>query len=135
MSDPLDMTGMWTGSYRYPSPWEPPREFVAVISEQRGALSGSTTEKSDLLPGADERAAIRGTRTDTAVAFGKYYDGDGAYAHFVAYEGTLTPDGRRVEGRWSIDGFSGSFVMTRPALAAIDAEAESHERAEMTFSA
>ena len=44
MADPLDMTGLWTGQYWYPEPWEPPMAFVATISDNAGSLSGTTTE-------------------------------------------------------------------------------------------
>ena len=112
MADPLDMTGLWTGQYRYPEPWEPPTGFVATINDNGGALSGTTTKPSELTTG-DERADIRGTRDGMSVSFHKYYDGDGAYGHAVAYDGVLSRDGQRVDGHWAIDDYSGTFVMCR----------------------
>lgn len=113
MADPLDMTGLWTGQYWYPEPWEPPMAFVATISDNAGSLSGTTTEASDIFIGVDERADIRGTRSGTSVSFYKYYDGTGAYGHSVTYDGVLSADGQQVEGQWSLDDYSGSFIMLR----------------------
>ncbi|SEH18408.1 hypothetical protein SAMN05428974_2641 [Sphingopyxis sp. YR583] len=112
MPDPLDMTGLWTGRYWYPEPWEPATGFVATINDNAGSLSGTTTEASDLIDG-DERADIRGIRVGTAVSFHKYYDGDGAYGHSVTYDGVLSRDGQQVEGHWAIDDYSGAFLMYR----------------------
>ncbi|KTE15497.1 hypothetical protein [Sphingopyxis sp. H115] len=112
MPDPLDMTGLWTGQYRYPEPWVSPTGFVATINDNAGSLSGTTTEASELIEG-DERADIRGTRNGSAVRFHKYYDGDGAYGHSVTYDGVLSSDGQQVDGRWAIDDYSGTFIMYR----------------------
>jgi hypothetical protein len=111
--DPLDMTGLWTGEYWYPEPWEPRAGFAATINDNDGMLSGSTSEASDVFIGTDERADIRGTREGTQISFWKHYDGDGAYGHTVTYDGTLSSDGQRVEGHWTIDDYSGDFLMVR----------------------
>lgn len=113
VANPLDMTGLWTGQYWYPEPWEPLIGFVATISDNAGSLSGTTTEASEVFIGAGERADIRGTRSGTSVSFYKYYDGTGAYGHSVTYDGTLSADGQQIEGQWSLDGYSGSFIMSR----------------------
>ena len=122
MQNPLDMTGLWTGQYYYPEPGEPPTGFVATISDNAGLLTGSTSEASEFLLGVDERADIRGTRSGPAVSFYKYYDGDGAYGHTVAYDGVLSTDGQQVRGSWSIDEYSGSFVMSRSLQACREEE-------------
>ncbi|MBK6414442.1 hypothetical protein [Sphingopyxis sp.] len=122
------MTGLWIGQYWYPEPWEPPCSFIATLSDNQGSLSGSTSEASDLLAGADERADVRGTRSGTAVSFYKYYDGDAAYGHAVAYEGILSTDGQQVDGHWSIDDYSGGFVMTRSLQAVQAGEEEAEAR-------
>ena len=121
MIDPLDMTGLWTGQYWYPEPWEPPAGFVATINDNGGILSGTTTEASDVFAGADERADIRGNRDGIDVSFWKHYDGDGAYGHTVTYHGSLSSDGQQVEGHWSIDDYFGGFLMVR-SLQAIERE-------------
>jgi hypothetical protein len=121
MQDPLDMTGLWTGQYWYPEPGEAPTGFAAAINDNAGLLTGSTTEASEFLAGVDERADIRGARNGTAVSFHKYYDGDGAYGHSVTYDGVLSADGQQVKGHWSIDDYSGAFVMSR-SLQAFQAE-------------
>jgi len=121
MTDPLDMTGLWTGRYWYPEPWEPSTGFVVTISDHAGSLSGTTTEASDVFVGVDERADLRGTRSGTSVSFHKYYDGTGAYGHSVTYGGLLSADGQQVEGQWSFDDYAGSFIMSR-SLQAFQAE-------------
>jgi hypothetical protein len=131
MQDRLDMTGLWTGQYWYPEPWELPTCFVATVSDNAGMLTGSTTEASEFLTGVDERADIRGKRSGTAVNFQKYYDGDGAFGHSVTYDGVLSDDGQQIEGHWSIDDYSGAFVMSR-SLQALQAE-EREETAEIEF--
>lgn len=107
------MTGLWTGQYWYATPGEAPMAFVATISDNAGSLSGTTTEASEFFVGVDERADIRGTRSGTYVSFHKHYDGNAAYGHSVVYQGMLSSDGQRVEGRWSIDDCSAAFVMSR----------------------
>jgi len=87
--------------------------FVATISDNAGSLSGTTTEASDIFIGVDERADIRGTRSGTSVSFYKYYDGTGAYGHSVTYYCVLSADGQQVDGQWSLDDYSGSFIMLR----------------------
>ncbi len=87
--------------------------FVATISDNAGSLSGTTTEASEVFPGVYERADIRGARSGASVSFYKHYDGTGAYGHSVTYDGVLSADGQQVEGHWSLDGYSGSFVMSR----------------------
>lgn len=116
------MTGLWTGQYWYVEPWEPSTGFVATISDNGGQLTGTTTEPSDMFAGIDERADIRGTRDGTDVSFWKHYDGDGAYGHTVTYRGTLSGDGRQVEGQWSLDSLSGSFLMVRDLQAVTEEE-------------
>lgn len=122
MTDPRNMTGLWTGQYWYAEPWEPPTGFVATISDNGGLLAGTTTEPSDVLTGIDERADIRGAREGTDVSFRKYYDGDGAYGHTVIYRGTLSRDGRQVEGQWLLDSISGGFLMVRDLQALAEEE-------------
>ena len=59
-------------------------------------------------------ATLLGSRQDRAVAFVKTYDGANPRYGTVAYEGTLSPDGTEIEGRWIVPGnWSGKFLMIR----------------------
>ncbi len=128
MSDPLDMTGAWEGIYNYPRGL-PPSGFRAELRDAAGAITGETEERGDAdQAGLTLHALIVGTRSDTAVVFTKRYDALARAAHPVRYEGTLSPDGDEVTGRWTIPGsWSGSFIMVRAARRATPVAIEAAE--------
>lgn len=115
------LTGAWTGVYFYPlhpvsNPddlW-PPVGFRADIVERGGRISGATTEPRD---GGDLKAVIEGERHGSHVAFLKTPEGGRTP---IAYEGSLTPNGNQIDGRWTIHSqWSGSFRMQRADVAAM----------------
>ena len=115
MSDALDLTGEWRGIFNYPAGL-PPTEFLAVLVDAGGALSGEIVETAVAGPcaGGEIRSRIDGRRDGAAVAFAKLYDADEAYDS-VAYRGEVSPEGDEISGRWTIPGqWSGSFIMLRP---------------------
>src|SRR5262249_16640843 len=61
-------------------------------------------------------AILLGTRQHSTVTFVKTYDGANPQYGTVAYQGTLSPDGTEIEGRWTVPGnWSGKFLMIRSA--------------------
>ena len=114
---PQNLTGIWHGIYSYPIA-RPPVSFVATLIETATTVSGTTHEPCGIGGAPDEvlYATLLGIRQDRAVAFAKIYAGANPHYGTVAYEGTLSPDGTEIEGRWIVPGnWSGKFLMIRPA--------------------
>lgn len=122
----VDLTGRWTGFFNYPASTRAV-DFEAVLRDDDGRLTGTTTEPGDTLRtvGGRVTAQIDGRRDGHSVGFVKIYDAaDGEY-DLVHYSGTVEPDGNEIGGRWEIqDGWSGSFLMVRSAGAAQGIEEE-----------
>jgi hypothetical protein len=111
------LTGIWHGLYSYPIP-RAPVSFVATLIETASTVSGTTHEPCTVGGAPNEilYATLLGSRQRSAVAFVKTYDGANPFYATVAYEGTLSPDGAEIEGRWTVPGnWSGKFLMIRPA--------------------
>ena len=128
-----DLTGVWDGTYAYPSAIEPV-PFRAELRDHGGRLSGEVSEPAPLyLPPGELVAIITGARSASHVRFTKVYD---LLEHFrdpVLYEGTLDEEECEIAGSWTISpGWSGSFLMTRPRPKKAEAEAEAEEEAEET---
>ena len=123
-----DLTGVWDGTYAYPSALSPV-PFRAELRDHGGRLSGEVTEPAPhYLPPGELISIITGTRSESQVRFTKIYD---LLEHFrdpVAYDGTLDEDECEIAGTWTLSpGWSGTFVMTRPKEAEADAEQEAEE--------
>ncbi|WP_417620545.1 hypothetical protein [Parasphingorhabdus sp.] len=109
-ADPLVMTGHWVGVFGYPGVFQE-TAFQAKITENCGHISGevSETERGQFLT-----ARLNGSRSGSTVSFLKLYDISNEEYDDIAYEGTLSVDGRQLSGTWIIHGnWSGDFVMTR----------------------
>lgn len=111
MSD-RNLTGRWTGAYRYDGMDLPETSFTAVIEDGGGAFRGQTEEENG------PPAQIRGTREGAVVSFSKRYSSNpnGRFADRVVYGGVLSDDGLRVDGSWVIHTdmpLTGDFFMER----------------------
>ena len=114
MSEDLDLSGEWTGVYNYPFAL-PPVPFDAVIHDQSGRISGTTSEIGGTPFSLARRldAVIDGTRTGASVIFLKMYDqADGEY-DVVQYSGTVDSEGDEIGGHWQVRGMTGTFLMVR----------------------
>jgi len=116
-SNARSLTGVWQGMYSSPAE-QGPVSFMATLIETASALSGATHEPCAFggSPSDNLYATLAGSRHDNTVSFVKTYDGKNPFYSAVAYEGTLSPDGTEIEGRWNIPGvWSGKFLMIRSA--------------------
>lgn len=112
--DRLNMTGLWEGTYAYPSYQGPTTPFVARIAEEGGTLAGTIMEPNTIGFSSDElEAMLNGAREGAAVDFTKTYDGSSDAAHAVDYVGRLSDDGNLVTGVWSLGEIDGTFEMRR----------------------
>lgn len=119
----VNLSGHWTGLFRYPIGAFRPVAFDARLSDLEGLIEGETSEVGG--PDAD----ILGSRDGQDLTFQKRYRDEGRLA--IRYDGSVSRAGLRVDGSWTIDGptgWSGTFFMVRlpkvPELAEETREAE-----------
>lgn len=130
--DPLNLGGRWDGTYAYPAGAGPKTPFVAELTEEAGAISGTIVEPNSMGRSSDTLTSIvRGTRAGTAVDFTKSYDGASDAAHSVDYVGQLSADGTAITGVWSLDRMDGSFEMHRQSAAEAPLEEKVAEEIEL----
>ncbi|MEM6474946.1 MAG: hypothetical protein AAF687_02135 [Pseudomonadota bacterium] len=126
MPDPLNLSGKWDGVFKYPQSDMPTTPFLAEITEDAGAFTGTTIEP-DLYGSPAANARLIGHRSGRSVDFTKTYIRAGlGYENPVDYVGQLSDDGQTIMGVWSLLEWNGEFEMTREAGIKIEAE----ERAE-----
>jgi hypothetical protein len=56
---------------------------------------------------------LAGGRSGSAVTFVKRYEPPGYGYDTVAYEGSVNADATEIDGRWRVQGISGTFLMIR----------------------
>ena len=125
MSPPANMSGLWSGTYRYDG--QPVGvSFTAAITESEGEIFGTTLEPATFGPDTAQEleAEISGSRRSLSVDFQKRYDAStGIVQPPLAYTGQANGDFSEVRGTWrfagSMQGFfggpTGTFRMTRVA--------------------
>lgn len=117
MTQRINLSGLWLGSFSYPGGQGPTTPFMARIVDASGSLSGETVEPNTVGVSSETlEAFIAGTRDGASVDFTKTYDGASDCAHAVDYVGRLSEDGNRVGGVWSMEGMDGTFEMYREAV-------------------
>jgi len=113
----INLSGLWLGSYSYPSGLGPTTPFLASLQDHDGALSGTILEPNTIGRSSDQLGAIiSGSRSGTAVDFTKVYDAESDAAHAVDYVGRLSADGNTITGVWSLQDLDGTFEMHREAV-------------------
>jgi len=114
---PINLSGLWLGSYAYPSNLGPTTPFLASLVDDGGALSGTIVEPNTMGGSSDQLGAIiSGSRSGSAVDFTKVYDAESDAAHAVDYVGRLSGDGNTITGVWSLETIDGTFEMYREAV-------------------
>lgn len=117
MSDRLNLSGLWMGSFGYPGGQGPTTPFLASLTDEEGSLRGTTIEPNTIGRSSDQlEAVLSGSRSGTSVDFTKMYDGESDAAHAVDYVGRLSPDGNSITGVWSLENLDGTFEMHREAV-------------------
>jgi hypothetical protein len=107
-----NLSGQWQGVFFSAGLVTP---FNAFIIDDGGAITGSITEINGF---GDQSAAflladLQGTVRNGRISFEKTYNGVGGQTHTVRYQGTVSRDGRRITGTWSLDGQGDQFEMAR----------------------
>ena len=112
-----NLSGLWMGSFSYPSGAGPTTPFLARLEDHDGSLSGTTIEPNTIGPSSDQlEAVLSGSRQGSAIDFTKMYDGESDAAHAVDYVGRLSGDGNSITGVWSLAETDGTFEMHREAV-------------------
>src|SRR5262245_43359010 len=122
MTDSL--TGVWDGTFLQPGTGVV--TFLATLIETGGALGGSVTEPCSAqgCPVGTHHASIAGHRSGSAVSFVKRYEPPGYGYDTVFYEGSVNADATEIDGRWKVQGSSGTFLMVRSTQPAQSVTAE-----------
>jgi hypothetical protein len=117
VTDRIDLSGLWLGSFSYPAGQGPTTPFMARLVDAGGALSGETVEPNTIGLSAETLDAfIVGRRDGASVDFTKTYDGAADAAHSIDYVGQLSEGGNRIAGVWSMEEMDGTFEMYREAV-------------------
>jgi len=108
-----NLTGVWDGTFVQPQVGMV--TFLATLTESGGALGGNVTEPcmTPDCPLSIHKASIAGHRSGSAVSFVKRYEPPGYGYDKVIYEGLVNADATEIDGRWSLPGLSGTFLMVR----------------------
>jgi hypothetical protein len=113
----LNISGLWMGSFSYPSNLGPTTPFLARIEDHDGRLSGDIMEPNTVGSSSEQlQSFLSGTREGSSIDFVKTYDGASDAAHAVDYVGRLSGDGMMITGVWSLATLDGSFEMYREAV-------------------
>jgi hypothetical protein len=126
MTDLLDVTGVWYGKWSAESRLVKPNAFIAHLQENHGRIGGTITEPNLQQEGI-HRADIDGMRSGADVQFVEQYDGTGRLSHSVDYSGQVDSSGTSITGTWSLQRYSGGFVMTREQFSTDELEDEREE--------
>lgn len=117
------LQGNWTGAYEYPEGGPPAVKFEMRIAELGGKFVARTAEDNTFgeNPTANPKlfADCKGkfNANTNKVSWTKTYDGTDGQSHSVEYTGTLSADGKTIEGEWSLEGVSGKFTLKKAAPA------------------
>jgi hypothetical protein len=106
--------GAWDGLYFYQGNGAP-ISFIAALTDAGASFNGMSQEAAILWTGdrATLYALLEGDRLGSSVSFVKTYDGTAGWRHSVRYRGTLNAAATEIQGRWSLQGRSGTFIMCR----------------------
>jgi tetratricopeptide (TPR) repeat protein len=116
----LRLTGAWYGTYAYPGDGAQPSVRFRLYFVQNGSkISLNVKEPKTFGAGNAPFLYAFGTgQYDPAtreLKFTKTYDGTSGVSHSVEYTGTISEDGKKIEGNWSIGGPGGTFKAQRGA--------------------
>lgn len=110
------IVGEWQGVY-ISAGGSDVNTFTLTFEGSPSSLTGSVVELNNF---GDRSQALfltsdlYGAQSGRTVSFTKVYDGSGGVNHSVAYEGTLSNDGRRIQGVYYLNGaLAGQFELAR----------------------
>lgn len=111
-----DVSGQWCGEYLYNKIF-PSTPVAVTLHEQNGQVSGTATEpRLDVidLTTVDVASTIKGDRAGDELTFTKVYLPQENYTDVVNYyRGTVSDDGRVIEGTWRNHMLHGDFRLVR----------------------
>ncbi|MBC7997435.1 MAG: hypothetical protein IAF58_05815, partial [Leptolyngbya sp.] len=106
MTGKHSIQGGWRGRYFYTGD-NSPHGFEAVFIDMNGVLEGNILDDGRL-----GEAIVGGNFSYPLVKFTKLYHAEGSLK--VTYQGTMSDDGKTMQGRWTIDGAnSGTWSAAR----------------------
>jgi hypothetical protein len=111
------LQGIWTGTYEYPDGGPPAVTFEMRIAEFGGKFVARIAEPNTFgeNPAANPKlyADCKGKLDANKVSWTKTYDGTDGQEHSVEYSGTLSADGKTLEGTWTLGDLSGKFTLKK----------------------
>jgi hypothetical protein len=113
----VTITGVWNGTYFYPSAQKP---VPFIFSFDANGCAGRSEEpntfgnKSAAKLYANLSCSVGALSPGQTITITKTYDGTGGVSHTVMYTGTVSADLNQISGQWAIGGKpGGAFLMQR----------------------
>jgi hypothetical protein len=115
------LMGLWEGEYSYPQDtMQEPVKFKLVLIQDGNTVAGFIKEPNTFGQRKEPHlhAVFKGTfdPKTAKLTFTKTYDGTAGVEHDVEYSGDLSKDGKKVEGKWTLEGANGNFTLERKTL-------------------
>ncbi len=111
-------TGLYRGEYQYPDGTnQAPVKFEIVLIQEGDTVAGFMREPNTFgqRKAPYLTAAFKGKIENGKLSITKTYDGTAGPSHDVQYNGDFGDDGKKIEGRWAIGDFSGTFALHKVA--------------------
>lgn len=123
MAEEHGITGNWKGHYTYSKAPDEGSNFDAIFVEHEGSLKGNIRDEGIL-----GEAVITGTFAFPNVSFTKTYYTPGMEP--IRYTGSMSGDGKTINGRWTIQAYSGDEVKGTWMAYRTDKEEKKKEKTE-----
>ena len=112
------LSGVWNGTYYYSTGTrQRPVHFVFTFGPNgcRGRSEEPNTfgNKRVRMLFANLSCSVSSLAPGQVITIKKTYDGTGGVSYSVIYTGTVSPDLRRISGRWAVNNARGNFIMSR----------------------
>ncbi len=116
------LAGVWTGTYHYgKDAVQEPVKFTMLLVHDRHGISGLIKEINTFGNKSEPwlHAGAKGSfdQKTGKLTFIKTYDGTGGEIHDVDYVGSISKNGKKIEGTWNIsDNEHGTFTIEKAPL-------------------
>jgi hypothetical protein len=110
-----NLTGRWEGGY-VGAASDDANTLTVNLVQNGTSLTGGMVEVNtigDVSRNLFLTSTVTGTVSGRNVVFVKQYDGTGGVTHAVRYSGTISANGRTIQGTYDAGGTTGQFELAR----------------------